>query len=240
METKNDLAIISPAQLIVETVQKTGNVTDLKELLAIQKDWEANEARKLFAKHFSKVQLEIEAVVKTKNNSHTNSMYADLSDVIESSKPVYTKEGFAVIFHEGVATGPDSVRIIADVLHNAGHKETFYYDVPMDGVGIKGSANMTKIHAKASSVSYGRRYLMCMIWNIPTSDKDGNTQVLPKITDKQLGQLRDILAAKEVTQANITKLMEYLKLESLEDLMASDFNKALMAVNAIPSKGGTK
>ena len=88
------------------------------------------------------------------------------------TKEVYTSFGFSVSFNEGVAAHPAQVRICAEVLHKQGHKESYFYDVPLDGVGIKGSSFMTKIHAKASSTSYGRRYLMCMIWNISTGDDD--------------------------------------------------------------------
>ena len=219
---------ISPAQLIVQTVQKTGNVTDLKELLAIQKDWEANEARKAFAQSFSIAQQSIEAVIKTRVNTQTKSKYAELGDVIESSKPVYTKEGFSVIFYEGDCPKENHVRIYADVLHCAGHKETYHYDVPMDGKGLRGNENLTAIHGKASSVSYGRRYLMCMIWNIPTADDDGNTQSLPKVTEQQLHQIRDLILAKDIATEPILK---YLKIESFDDLLASDYMKCIQAIN---------
>lgn len=228
---------VTPAELIMAAVSGQADLDKVEKLLSLQERWEANQARKVFALAFSEVQEKISAVVKTKINPQTQSKYADLSNVIESAKPVYTKYGFSVIFYEGDTPLPEHVRIYADVLHSAGHKETYHYDVPMDGVGIKGNANMTKIHAKASSISYGRRYLMCMIWNIPTADDDGNkASTITLITDKQLRQLRDILIAKEVADANIAKLMEYLKVESLEDLPANDFMKALTAVNGMPGK----
>ena len=33
---------------------------------------------------------------------------------------------------------------------------------------------MTRTHATATAVTYGRRYLLCMIFNISTEDDDGN------------------------------------------------------------------
>ena len=167
---------LSPAQLIQQAVQGGADLVKLEKLLELQERWDANQAKKVFASSFSKAQSGIEAVTKKKFNSQTKSKYADLGDVIESSKPVYTEQGFSVIFYEGDTTLPEHIRIYADVLHFAGHKETYHFDVPMDGKGIQGNANMTKIHAKASSVAYGRRYLMCMIWNIPTQDNDAQGQ----------------------------------------------------------------
>lgn len=224
---------LSPAELIIQTVQKTGNITDLKELLAIQKDWESNEARKKFAHSFSLAQSGIEVVVKTKTNAQTHSKYAELADIIMSAQPVYTKEGFSVICYEGDCPKEGNVRIFADVLHAAGHKETYHLDMPLDGVGFKGNANMTAIHGKKSATTYARNTLMCMIWNIPTADDDGNSQELPKITDQQLHVIRDLLIAKELKSE---PLLKYLKIASFEDLLASDYPKALQAIN-VAKKG---
>ena len=180
------LAQIDPnAPLLTQVMQLAQNGTTLdatyiKGLLEIKKEIEADEARKDFAANFTIAQADIEGVAKGKYNPQTKSNYAGLDGVIQMCKPVYTKSGFSVIFYEGDAKEAGNIRVCADVLHESGHKETYYYDVPLGGVGIAGKVNMTAIHAKATSVSYGKRYLLCMIWNIPTQDNDGNGP--PKVT----------------------------------------------------------
>lgn len=166
---------VSPNQMIQLAIEGKADLKKLEKLLELQTRYEANEARKVFASDFAEVQANIDSVLKTKNNPQTHSKYAGLDNVIETAKPVYTQYGFSIIFYEGETGVAENIRVCADVLHKAGHKETYHFDVPLDGVGIKGNANMTKIHGKASSVSYGRRYLLCMIWNIPTQDDDGNS-----------------------------------------------------------------
>ncbi len=150
------------------------DVDGFGKMLEFQERHEANKARNVFASDFAFAQSDIAAVVKTKINPQTHSKYAGLDDVLETSKPVYTRHGFSVIFYEGKADEAEDLRLCADVLHRAGHQKTYHLDVPLDGKGLKGNPNMTKIHGKASSLSYGRRYLLCMIWNIPTQDDDGN------------------------------------------------------------------
>ena len=221
--------VISTAQLIQEGIAKGIDLVALKEILKLREIDDAFKARKAYAKDFATAQANIMPVVKTKLNKQTNSKYSDLADVIETSQPIYTKEGFSVTFNEGDCPKENHVRILADVLHYQGHKEQYHYDVPMDGKGLRGNENMTAIHGKSSSVSYGRRYLMCMIWNIPTSDNDGNTQVLPTINAKQLSNLLDCLNAKELSEK---KLLEFLKIEKLEDLLEKDYTKALAAINS--------
>ena len=150
------------------------DVDKMAKLQEIGERYEANEAKKAFFADISLVQSEIEGVRKTKKNNQTNSMYATLDDVIEVAKPIYTKHGFSVVFSEGKSDNAGDIRICADVLHKDGHERSYYHDLAIDDKGIKGSVNKTQIHGKASSISYGRRYLMCMIWNIPTPDNDGN------------------------------------------------------------------
>jgi len=221
----------SPAEMIRMAVSGGADLDKLEKLLALQERFEANEARKIFAKDFAVAQANILPVVKKKYNQQTKSKYSDLSDVIETTQPIYTKEGFSVTFDEGDSPLPEHARILADVIHHAGHTRSYHYDVPFDGKGIQGNANMTKIHGKASSTSYGRRYLMCMIWNIPTSDNDGNTEQAEVITDKQLNVLRDLMISKGI-EGKEGKLCSILNTESLEKLPAKDYQKAVKTIEA--------
>ncbi len=186
----------TPAVLIMSAVQSGTDLVQLEKLLELQERWDANQAKKVFSDAFARAQKGMNAVAKKKFNPQTKSKYADLGDVIEGAKPIYTNEGFSVIFYEGDTALPEHVRIYADILHSKGHKETYHFDVPMDGKGIQGNANMTKIHAKASSVAYGRRYLMCMIWNIPTQDIDGNEPKEAPKTVKPLDFINNLAVNK--------------------------------------------
>lgn len=162
----------SPAAMIRMAVQGGADLEKLQGLLDIQLKWEANEARKAYSANMVLVQKEMPSIGKALKNEQTHSKYAALDEIICQAKDVYTLHGFSISFYEGTTDKPEHIRVCADVIHSMGHKETYFYDVPMDGKGIRGNANMTMIHGKASSTSYGRRYLMCMIWNIPTGDDD--------------------------------------------------------------------
>ena len=190
MSKENEISVVAikaPAQLIELAIEK-GNIDldKLEKLMRLQREHEADNARKAYNSNMVLVQEEIPSVIKTKKNDQTHSKYASLDKIIEQTKKIYTSHGFSISFYEGDTAKENHIRICADVVHGAGHKETYHYDVPMDGVGIKGNANMTAIHAKASSTSYARRYLMCMIWNIPTEDNDAQAagKVVEYIDDK--------------------------------------------------------
>lgn len=207
---------------------------DIQGFLDVQINWEKREAEKEYNAAMARVHANIPLVVKSANNPQTRSKYAELDHIVTATKEVYTKEGFSVSFYEGENAPAGHVRICADVLHRLGHKQTRHYDVPLDGVGIKGNANMTQIHGKASSTSYGRRYLMCLIFNIPTGDdNDGNNKAFELIDETQLSGLVDYIASTGTDQA---KFLKWLGIESLEVMPKSLYPKAINALKAKESQ----
>lgn len=178
IQKKQELQVQSqgttPAEMIKLAVTGGADLDKLEKLLTLQERWEGNEARKAYNTSMVAVHKAIPLIGKSLKNLQTHSTYASLDEIICKTKEIYTGNGFSISFYEGSTDKVEYVRICADVIHQLGHKETYHYDVPLDGRGIKGNVNMTLIHAKASSTSYARRYLMCMIWNIPTGDDDGN------------------------------------------------------------------
>jgi hypothetical protein len=226
----------APTSFMAMALERNVTPEQIEKMLALQERWDANNARKAYAGDFAKAQAEIGPVVKKATNPQTKSKYALLEDVIDVTQPIYTKYGFSIIFYEGETAKPEHVRINADVIHFLGHKETYYYDVPMDGEGIRGNANMTKIHAKASSVAYGRRYLMYMIWNVSTHDDDGNCgKSVEYITDAQLSTIVDMINAKGVDEV---KFHDYMGVEENAKILKADFNKAMTGLRA--AKGSVK
>ena len=226
----------SPATMMETLTNKGASLEQIEKFMELQERHEANEAKKAYNADMVLVQQEMPAVEKSLKNKQTNSMYADLSHIIQKTKPIYTKHGFSVTFYEGETNKPEHIRIYADVVHKLGHKESPYYDVPLDGKGLKGNANMTPIHAKASSVAYGKRYLMCMVWNIATGD-DNDAQEVEIISNKELSIIRDRLAELEYGE---DKLQKYLGVEDIEKLPKTMYQKAITALDTQKTIKGLK
>lgn len=225
----------SPIEMIRTAKEAGVEPKDLQGFLDVQINWEKREAEKAFNDAMARVHAGIPLVIKSGQNPQTRSKYAELDHIISATKDVYTKEGFSVSFYEGENAPQGHVRICADILHRLGHKQTRHIDVPLDGVGIKGNANMTAIHAKASSTSYGRRYLMCMIFNIPTGDDDGNGAGNPVefIDEKQQVVIRDYLVSLEVPEE---KFLKWANVESLDFLPKSQYQKAIKVLKEREAK----
>ena len=180
----NDAAPVSlPAptdpwrQLIERGIDKGLDVKALEGLYALAEKMAAQRAKESFYNAMNATQASIQPVVRDAHNSQTNSDYAKLESIIRGITPIYTRNGLSLVFSEGKAEKAEHTRVVCDILHRDGHAEQRWIETPNDGKGIKGNVNMTPTHASGSTISYARRYLTCMIFNVALvgEDVDGNT-----------------------------------------------------------------
>jgi hypothetical protein len=103
-------------------------------------------------------------------------------------------------------------RVTCEVTHCDGHSKHYHVDMPSETAGFKGTANKTATHAFSSAMSYGRRYLTLLIFNIATEDDDGQTAGRGKtITDDQCNEL---LALADEVGANKGKFCSYFSINA--------------------------
>ena len=208
---------------------KDVDVDKLQKIIDMQNNQLDREAEQAFNADMVLAQAEIKTVAKNQTNAQTHSEYADLEAIIKSAKPIYTKYGFALSFYEGDSKG-DLIRIMVDVMHREGHTKVRHSDFAVDDVGIAGKKNKTAIHGKGSTFAYGRRYLTCMIFNIPTGDDDDGCEPEPTITEEQAAEMAEKADAAKVDEKAFCK---YFGIKEFFDLPA---NKYKAAMNMIAKK----
>jgi hypothetical protein len=147
-------------------VQKFG------ELLRMQREMEHDQARRAFNQAMAITQADMPPVVRSATNKHLNNKYAKLEDVDREMRPIYTAHGFSVRF--GSAPAPEGyIRITCTVAHASGYFEENYLDAPTNNVGSQGGRTATTgVQAVGSAVTYLRRYLLGMVFNIVLADDD--------------------------------------------------------------------
>ncbi len=151
-------------------------------------------------------QAEIEPVARTASNQQTKSKYAKLENIITTCSPVWTSHGFALSYDTGDCPLERHYRVTCEVSHRAGHSKHYHMDLPIDDAGINGTKNKTGVHGAGSTISYGKRYIACNIFNIAIKDEDndgnGNNQQpvgAQCINNIQLKTLRDAMRVAGVT-----------------------------------------
>jgi hypothetical protein len=186
----------------------------------------AEASRRAYFSAMSACQEDLPVVVKNRRNSHTKSNYADLSAIEEQAMPIIHKHGFGVSFQPDGYNDLGELLIKWEISHAGGYVRNGVGAIPVDGAGSQGKVNKTGTQAFGSTATYGRRYLLCMLFNISTGDdRDGNAapEDNSPISQDQLMKLRELL---EVSGADAEIFCEKWKIEALPDLPAGSFSEA--------------
>ena len=166
------------------------DIGKLQALLDMQRMVARERAVRMFNTAMAAAQGEMEPVLRDTVNTHTKSRYAKLETIDRAMRPVYTRHGFSVRFGSQPSPRQGWMRITCTVAHTGGHYEENYLDAPPDDAGTQGRTNKTPIQSVGSSVTYLRRYLLTMVFNIVLSDDidqdaDGNTPPREQPTERR-------------------------------------------------------
>ena len=201
------------------------DVGKLEKLLDMRERIMARQAAQEYAEAMTTAQEKMSAVSQDASNPQTNSKYASYQALDKAIRPIYTAHGFGVSFDTADCPLEKHVRVVCDVMHRGGHIEHRHIDIPADGKGAKGGDVMTLTHATMSAVSYGRSALLKMIFNIAEgkdTDDDGNAASADAfLSEEQVAELRQLIMDVD---ADLPKLLIYLKVERLEDIFANKFD----------------
>jgi hypothetical protein len=186
--------------MVIERVamDKDADITKLEKMLDMQERILNRNAKQQFTADLAAMQIELPRVVE-KGEGHNKAKYALLEDINDTIRPVLQKYGFAVTFrvkHES------NVMWITTVLsHRDGHSEETSIPLSLDASGSKNA-----VQAVGSTISYGKRYGICMMLNISTGeDNDGQGLAANKepakqtITDSRLAKAIEKIKAGEYT-----------------------------------------
>lgn len=210
----------------------------LKEMLAMKERMEdraredaERQAKKAYFAAMSKCQAELPVVVKNQKNTHTSSKYADLAAIEQQAMPVIHKHGFAVSFQPDGYNDKGELRVLWEISHEEGHSRNGVGEIPVDNAGSQGKVNKTGTQAFGSTATYGRRYLLCMLFNISTGDdRDGN-RIEPPSETITPDQVKKILELIEETDSDIEQFYRVGKIEAVPDMLARDFDAAVRLLN---------
>ncbi len=236
-------AYTAEVRVVMELLNRADLPMDRAEALLSRLDMirERDEAA-AYNEAMRQVKANLPVVGRSTANSHTKKNYADLADIAAVCDPVIAAHGFSTEYWPFNSEKPDHLGIGCTVSHANGHKREYRADVPLDGAGAKGNANKPAIHAWKSTMTYGRRALKEAIFDIATTDDDGNG-AMPQhvevefISDEQLADLR---AEMKKTGTEESKFVAYLKEPTLGALTVEKFKQAMAALKAKAEAMGVK
>lgn len=242
MQTQGNLAVAAAHDTGVLSIIERAvtnpdiDVAKMRELFELQKDFEKVRAQKAFAAAMTTCQAEIDPVFRESQNPDNKSKYAKYEKVDAAIRPIYTGHGFSLSFGSGTPDTPGNIKVTCVCRHRDGHEEHYQLEGGLDDKGMKGGATKTAIQGAGSSVSYLRRYLTGMIFNVvyTNEDNDGVSHAGPKrITETQRQALVDALGGPG---ERVTAFCAHHGLEEIGQLGAASFDTAMAQIKAVNAK----
>lgn len=157
-------------EVIVRAAQDPNfDVDKLERLVAMQEAREQRNADQQFNDALSAAEAEMEPIATDANNPQTRSRYATHAGLDGAIRKIYTSHGFGISFTTQSIGDPNWVRIIG-MLSNGLVMRPYEYDSAIETTGAKGTQYTTRQWAKASAVTYGKRQILIMMFNLAISD----------------------------------------------------------------------
>jgi hypothetical protein len=142
-----------------------------ERLVAVQEAQEQRAADRFFNVALASAESEMGTIATDANNPQTRSRYATFARLDGAIRDIYTRHGFSISFNTEPTGDPNSVRVVG-TLSQSMVSRRFQIDVPIDTKGMRGQDMMTRTHATLSAISYGKRNLEIMMFNLAIGDDD--------------------------------------------------------------------
>jgi hypothetical protein len=211
---------VSPAVAMIQAAMQQGMAPEqLREFLAARREWEADEARKLYSQAIADFQSRC-PIIEKGDKAH-NKQYAAMDRIWRSIRPLMDETGLSIVWTVNAAT-EYGLHIEGEIRHKAGHSVPISYDLPMpDKVTGQNAAQQM-----GSATTYARRYAMCSALGIITGeDDDGHTAGTAFVTREQVEELSDLL--RKCPEGTLEALCGWAECESLAEIPAAKFPTAL-------------
>jgi len=114
----------------------------------------------------AKAQSEIENASKTSSNPHFKSKYADLAEILNTVRPVFSAHGLAIVQMPSFESGVAHVETL--LTHSSGQWISNVCSAPVGKQDAQGVG---------SAITYLRRYSLAAFAGVAQEDDDGNSAV---------------------------------------------------------------
>lgn len=227
-DTLSDGALIAAIERVA--LNPKVDVEKMDRLLAMQERIMGLEAKRAFNAAMHAAKAEMPAVVRNARNDQTQSRYAKLEAISAAIDPVIHRNGLSISYGADTSPLEGHYRIVATVDHVNGHSRNYTADIPADATGPKGNANKSRTHAFGSTMSYGRRYLKLLVFDVTLVDEDDDGQRASSrttVTPEQAALLRKELQARGGDEQ---RFLAYIQVDALENVWSDKFDQALAVI----------
>ncbi len=221
--------------LIREAMASGATPETLRELLAVRREWEADEARKAYNVAVSEFQRRCPIIEKA--DKAYDKQYARMDRIWRTIRPLLGELGLSATWQACELRGDGLCHVDGQLRHRDGHGEKLAQDIPMPEL-IKGQ---NRAQQMGSAATYAKRYALSAALGIVTGDDDdghrAGTQFVTHDQAQEITQLVD--AARGVAGFNEGAFWKWAGVEHAQDVPANRFADVVAALKR-KLKGGAQ
>lgn len=223
---------VSESAAILQVIERMAvnpavDVEKFERLMAMHERIQAKRAEQSFNFDLAQMQPNLPTITnrgQIVHNGKVISTYAYFEDIVEAVRPLMAANGFSLTYQ--VKQDGDKMAVTGILRHRGGHNEQTTLVLPIDMSGAKNA-----VQGIGSSLSYSKRYVICALLNITTGgeDDDGKLAGGDLISAEQKSEL---VALMQETAADTARFLKFMGTPSVDEIKASDFNRARSALQA--------
>lgn len=207
----------------------------LERLVALKERVDERDARAEYLAAMAAFQRECPEIPKdktaqiiTKKGGKYNYSYSPLETIVRTIQPHLERNGLAFRWTTERSERDGELNVVCISYHVGGHEERATFPVPTDT-----EAYMSGAQKNGAALTYGRRQSLVAVFGLVTADDDPDAPGGDEpITPEQVKQLADKIVA---VGAHHARFLAFMKVDKLDDIPASEFDRAM---EALEKKGG--
>lgn len=156
----------TPADIVLYAMKNGGSIAEIREFMQLQREWEADQARKAFVADMAEFKKSPPDIVKDKQVAFngTSYMHATLGNVTEAIVSGLARCGFSHRWDTEQAGA--NIVVTCILTHKLGHTERTTLSATKDDSGKK-----NQIQQMASTITYLQRYTLLAATGVATKDQ---------------------------------------------------------------------
>lgn len=207
-------------QLMAQAMGEGKGPEYLRELLAVRREWEADEARKAF--NIAKHSFQSRCPIIEKGDVAHKKEYARMDRIWRTIRPLITECRLTTTWQVCRLESGNICHIEGKLAHADGHEEALVMDVPLPEL-VPGQ---NKAQQMGSAYTYAKRYATCAALGIETGkdDDDAHAAGTEFMTADQIGEIEDLYqAARGMNGFNEKAFFGWLGVDAIADVPANRY-----------------
>lgn len=217
----NKITDFVPASLLAQAITQGIDLDKIKDLIQLKNETDSLQAKREYISAMADFKIDTPKIIKDLVNPLFNSRYSSLSNLVTPINKHLANFGFSARWDYRQTS--DTITVTCILMHESGHQESATLTGPKN---IAGSEN--PLHQIKSTTTYLRGATFEAVTGIALTDQrdddDGNNANIKHINKDQLNR---VIALLNKTNTDENKLLNYLNVNSLEEIPETSFNTAI-------------